>query len=174
MNTKTMVTLSLFVGIGAILHAVIPGIGDGMKPDMMLVMMFLGIITFPTIKNALTIGVVAGLISGITTTFPGGFFPNVIDKPLTALLFFGLLILAKRFIPVFPLSVGLTAIGTLISGTIFLTSALIIVGLPVPFTVLLIGVVLPAIVLNGIAMFILYPIVQTILKRTSLIDEAAA
>ncbi len=50
MNTKSLVALSLLVGIGAVLHAVIPGVFLGMKPDMMLTMMFLGIFYFQTKK----------------------------------------------------------------------------------------------------------------------------
>ena len=46
MNTRTLVLLSLFVGIGAVLHTVIPGFFFGMKPDMMLTMMFLGIMLY--------------------------------------------------------------------------------------------------------------------------------
>ncbi|MCG3056487.1 hypothetical protein KZ287_30420, partial [Escherichia coli] len=47
MNTKTLVSLSLLVGIGAVLHAIMPPVLFGMKPDMMLTMMFLGILLFP-------------------------------------------------------------------------------------------------------------------------------
>ena len=40
MNTKVLVSLALLVGIGAVLHTVVPPILFGMKPDMMLTMMF--------------------------------------------------------------------------------------------------------------------------------------
>ncbi|MDX1772383.1 MAG: tryptophan transporter, partial [Planococcaceae bacterium] len=33
MNTKSLVLMSLLVGVGAALYLVIPGFGNGMKPD---------------------------------------------------------------------------------------------------------------------------------------------
>lgn len=171
-NTKTLVSLSLLVGIGAALHFIIPGIYLGMKPDMMLAMMFLGIVLFPNAKNALLLGGVTGFISGLTTTFPGGFLPNLIDKPITAFIFFGLyLLIGKKMENIAGVTI-LTVLCTIVSGTIFLASAHLIVGLPGPFAVLFATAVLPATVLNGIAMFILYPIVKTILARTNLLEQA--
>ena len=51
MNTKKLVIIALLVGMGTVLHAVVPGFVFGMKPDMMLTMMFLGIILFPDFKS---------------------------------------------------------------------------------------------------------------------------
>jgi hypothetical protein len=119
-NTKTMVTLSLLVGIGAVLHTVMPGIVFGMKPDLMLIMMFLGIFLFPDFKNAVLLGSVTGVISGLTTTFPGGLVPNLIDKFFTALLMYAIFSLVQRLGKTFTISVALTFIGTLISGMLFL------------------------------------------------------
>lgn len=172
MNTKNLVALSLLVGMGAVLHAVVPGFINGMKPDMMLTMMFLGIILIPDKKSVLLLGIVTGLISGLTTTFPGGLIPNIIDKPISAFLFFGMFLVLKKFQKSI-ISVGvLTAIGTMISGTVFLTSALLLVGLPIPFSALFIGVVLPATALNTIMMVFLYPVAGTIVKRTKLTTQA--
>ncbi|MFP3361766.1 tryptophan transporter, partial [Planococcus sp. SIMBA_143] len=72
------------------------GIFLGMKPDMMLTMMFLGIILFPAKKNVLLLGLLTGVISGLTTQFPGGFLPNLIDKPVTAFVFYGLFLATKK------------------------------------------------------------------------------
>lgn len=168
MNTKNLVALSLLVGMGAVLHAVVPGIFQGMKPDMMLTMMFLGIILFPDKKSVLLLGLVTGLISGITSTFPGGLFPNIIDKFLTAFIVFGLFLALKKFNRSI-VSIGvITAIGTIISGIIFLSSAYFLVGLPGPFVALFAAVVLPATALNTFTMVILYPVANTVLKRTNL------
>jgi uncharacterized membrane protein len=83
-------------------------------------------------------------------------------------LFFGLFLLLKKFRNSI-VSVGvLTSIGTLISGSVFLTAAYYLVGLPGPFTGLFAAVVLPAAVINTITMVIIYPIVTSIFKRTSL------
>ena len=171
MNTKNLVALALLVGMGAVLHAVVPGIVFGMKPDMMLTMMFLGIILFPDRKSVLLLALVTGIISGFTTTFPGGLFPNIIDKAVTAFVFFGLYLALNKFRSDI-VSVGvLTAVGTLISGVVFLGSAYVIVGLPGPFAALFAGVVLPATLVNTIAMVVLYPIALTIVKRTKLSDQ---
>jgi hypothetical protein len=174
MNTKNLVVLALLVGIGAVLHAVIPGIFLGMKPDMMLAMMFLGIILFPDFKSVLLLGIVTGLISGITTTFPGGLIPNIIDKIVTSLLFFGLFLALKKFRNSIVSVAVLTAVGTIISGTAFLTSAYFIVGLPGAFAALFAAVVLPAAAVNTITMIILYPIALTVVKRTKFSSQSLA
>jgi hypothetical protein len=174
MNTKNLVALALLVGIGAVLHAVIPGIFLGMKPDMMLAMMFLGIILFPDFKSVLLLGIVTGLISGITTTFPGGLIPNIIDKFVTSFVFFGLFLSLNKFRHSIVSVAILTAVGTIISGTAFLTSAYFIVGLPGAFTGLFAAVVLPAAVINTIAMIIIYPIALSIVKRTKLTSQSLA
>jgi hypothetical protein len=174
MNTKNLVALALLVGIGAVLHAVIPGIFLGMKPDMMLAMMFLGIILFPDFKSVLLLGIVTGLISGITTTFPGGLIPNIIDKFITSFVFFGLFLSLNKFRNNIVSVAILTAVGTIISGTAFLTSAYFIVGLPGAFTGLFAAVVLPAAVINTIAMIVIYPIALSIVKRTKLTSQSLA
>ncbi|QHE60902.1 tryptophan transporter [Rossellomorea vietnamensis] len=168
MNTKTLVSLSLLVGIGAVLHTVIPGIFLGMKPDMMLTMMFLGIILFPAKKNVLLLGLLTGVISGLTTQFPGGFLPNLIDKPVTAFFFYGLFLATKKITRSLLGASVLTAIGTLVSGSVFLLSAYVIVGLPGAFFALFAAVVLPATLVNAGAMFVVYPIINGILKRSTI------
>lgn len=170
MNTKNLVALSLLVGMGAVLHAVVPGFFLGMKPDMMLTMMFLGIILFPDKKSVLLVGAVTGLISGLTTTFPGGMVPNIIDKPVTAFVFFGILLLMQRYQSSIYTVAALTAVGTIVSGIVFLGSAYYLVGLPGPFTALFAAVVLPAAAFNTVFMAILYPVATTIFKRAKLAE----
>lgn len=170
MNTKNLVALSLLVGMGAVLHAVVPGFFLGMKPDMMLTMMFLGIILFPDKKSVLLVGAVTGLISGLTTTFPGGLIPNIIDKPVTAFIFFGILLATRKIQFSIYSAAALTAIGTIVSGLVFLASAYFIVGLPGPFTALFAAVVLPAAAFNAVFMAILYPVATTIFKRAKLAE----
>lgn len=171
MNTKNLVALSLLVGIGAVLHAVVPGIFLGMKPDMMLTMMFLGIILFPDKKSVLLLGIVTGLISGVTSTFPGGLVPNIIDKLVTAFIVFGILYTLKKYSRSIITIGALTAVGTIVSGIVFLSSAYFLVGLPGPFVALFAAVVLPATVVNTIVMLILYPIATNVLKRTKLTTQ---
>ncbi len=167
MNTKKLVAIALLIGMGTVLHAVVPGFVFGMKPDMMLTMMFLGIILFPDFKSVLLIGLVTGIISGITTSMPGGFFPNLIDKTITSFVFFGLfLVLGKLKKSIISVAI-LTAIGTLISGAIFLGTAAFIVGLPGQFAAMFAAAVLPAAAVNTIVMIVLYPVATTIMKKTT-------
>jgi hypothetical protein len=167
MNVRTLVSMALLVGIGAVLHAVIPGLFAGMKPDMMLAMMFLAILLFPSAKAAGIVGVATGLISAMTTTFPGGQLPNVIDKIITAFVVFALVTLLKKYSQTVIGAAVLTAVGTVISGVVFLTAVLLIVGLPgeAAFSTLFVTVVLPAAALNTVAMIIVYPIVASIFRR---------
>ncbi|MUK90084.1 tryptophan transporter [Ornithinibacillus sp. L9] len=166
MNTRILVILSLLLGIGAVLHFVMPPI-YGVTPDMMLAMMFLGIMLFPKLKYVIILSLATGLMSALTTNAPGGQISNMIDKPLTALLFFALLLLVKDKININISAPLLTAIGTIISGTIFLSVALFIVGLmDGVFSALFLAVVLPAAGLNTVFMIIIYPIVQQIMKRS--------
>ncbi|CAH2713555.1 putative tryptophan transport protein [Neobacillus rhizosphaerae] len=165
MNTKNLVILSLLVGIGVVLHTVMPAFLT-IKPDMMLAMMFLGIILIPEIKSVMLLAIVTGVLSGLTTGFPGGTIPNIIDKPVTALIFFGLFLTLKKYINPIVCAGVLTAVGTLVSGSVFLIAAYFLVGLPGPFAALFAAGVLPAIALNTVIMVILYPIAQSIFKRT--------
>ncbi|WP_066295061.1 tryptophan transporter [Bacillus sp. FJAT-29937] len=171
MNTKNLVALALLVGMGAVLHAVVPGFFLGMKPDMMLTMMFLGIVLFPDKKSVLLLAIVTGVIAALTTTFPGGQIPNIIDKPIAAIVFLGLFTALKRYQKSIVSVAILTAVGTIVSGVAFLGSALLIVGLPGPFTALFAAVVLPAAAVNTIVMVVLYPVALSIVKRTKLNDS---
>jgi Tryptophan transporter TrpP len=170
MKTKVLVILSLFAAIGAVLHMIMPPVFNGMKPDMMLIMMFIGIILFPSIKNVTLLGIVTGILSALTTTFPGGQIPNVVDKIISAFVFYGLFLVVKKIAQKVAVATILAVIGTIVSGTIFLSTALLIVGLPggAAFTTMFLLVVLPATLFNGAAMVIILPIVKTIFKRSKL------
>lgn len=158
--------MSLLVGVGAVLYIVIPGFNGGMKPDFMLTMMFISILLFPEIKSVFLLGITTGIISGLFSTFPGGFIPNVIDKSVTAFVFFGLVLLINKYAKKLPVAIVLTCIGTLISGVVFLSSAIFLIGADVPFMGLLVAVVLPAVAINAVAFFIIYPIIGKLIKRS--------
>ncbi|MCA0969666.1 tryptophan transporter [Halobacillus litoralis] len=175
MNTRVLVMLSLLAGIGAVLHTVIPGVVLGMKPDMMLAMLFLGILLFPKPSYVLLLSIVTGLISGLTTAVPGGQIANVIEKPITAFAFLGLVLLTKRLARFKVTQPALAGIGTLISGTVFLTIVLYVLGmLQGSFAALFLAVVLPTTAFNVLFVGITYPIITTIMKRTSLADLSPA
>jgi len=105
-------------------------------------------------------------MSALTTGAPGGQIANMIDKPLTAFIILGIyLIIKDRINPNISAPV-LTGIGTLISGTIFVTVISIIAGIPDGGLVsLFLVVVLPAVLINAVIMAIVYPVVQGIFKR---------
>lgn len=174
MNIRILIILSLFAGIGAVLHAVAPPILFGMKPDMLLAMMFLGIILFPKTQYVALLSIVTGILAALTTGVPGGQIANIIDKPITAFVFLGLFLLVRNMINGHIAAPVLTAIGTIISGSIFLFVVLVVLGanLGGSFTALFIGLVLPTAAVNTIIMVVLYPIVQTIMKRAQLIPTA--
>ena len=142
-----------------------------MKPDFSLLMMFLAIILFPDKKNVLLVGLATGIISGLTTTVPGGFLPNVIDKVVTSLLFYGLFLLIKKNRSII-MNAILTAIGTIISGTVFLSAAILLISFADSFFILFITIVLPAAVINTIAMVIIYPVVYKIAQKSKMITFA--
>lgn len=151
MNTRKMVVAALFLSIGFILHQVIPGLPLGsMKPDPFLAMMFLAILYVDDFKGTMAIGLAAGILTAMTTTFPMGQIPNIIDKAVTApavyLLFQMVRNLKNHTLRLTIISV----LGTLLSGTVFLFSALVLVSLPAPFIALFVGVVLPAVVTNSV------------------------
>lgn len=166
MNTKNLVLMALLVSVGAALYVMIPGINGGMKPDFMLTMMFIGILLFPQVKNVFLLAVTTGVISGLFSTFPGGFFPNVIDKFITAFVFLAAVLILKKFMSKLPATIALSALGTMLSGAIFLSAAIFIIGVDIPFGPLFLTVVLPAALVNAIAFAIIYPIIISLVKRS--------
>ncbi|PSL30630.1 tryptophan transporter TrpP [Planomicrobium soli] len=168
MNTKNLVLMALLVSVGAALYLIIPGINGGMKPDFMLTMMFVGILLFPNVKSVFLLAVTTGVISGLFSTFPGGFFPNVIDKFFTAFIFFAVVMLLKKVATRLPVAVALCGLGTILSGAIFLSAAIFVIGAEIPFGLLFATVVLPAVLLNGVAFLFIFPIVISLVKRSKL------
>ncbi|MEN2767714.1 tryptophan transporter [Ornithinibacillus xuwenensis] len=166
MNTRVLVILSLLVGIGAALHFVMPSI-YGVTPDMMLAMMFLGIMLFPKFQYVVVLAITTGVLSALTTQAPGGQIANMVEKPITAIVFFALFLLIKDRANIRFSAPILTAIGTLISGSIFLGLALYVIGLMEgAFLLAFATAVLPAAGLNTVLMIIIYPVVQQILRRS--------
>lgn len=155
LRVRDLVLAALLMGMGVVLHAFFPGIFAGMKPDFSLVMLFVVMLVIPDRKIAIISGVITGVLTALTTTFPLGQIPNIVDKIVTTATVLALLAIVpdKIKVPV----VGV--MGTLVSGTVFLTSALLLAGLPAPFTALFVAVVLPATVVNTIGLTVLYPIV---------------
>ena len=155
-NTKQLVTNALLLAVGFLLHYVTPAIGLPMQVDFSLITLILVInLSKNNFGTCMAAGIATGIFSGLTTKFPLDFIPNIVDKIVTTIAVYLLLkLLDKTTLHNKIKAVITNAVGTLISGTVFLVSALLLVGLPASFSVLFITVVIPAIVVNTIAGFI--------------------
>ena len=159
MKLKDMILTSLLIAIGLVLHYVDPPIVGGMKPDFLLAMLFVALYIDHSPKNALLAGLLAGTFSALTTGFPGGQVANMVDKFVTA---FAVMAMIKAFQSFNSnLTVLFTAfVGTVISGVVFLQTALFVVGsLPMAFSVLFTSIVIPAALINTAVTFICYKVV---------------
>ncbi len=155
-KTRDLAEAGLLVGIGFLLHAFFPAIVFGMKPDFSLAMMFIVLIVKKDLKLGFLVALSTGIFTALTTQFPGGQYANIIDKLITFLLVSGIIkILADHLDN--RIGVGIvTAIGTLISGAVFLGSAALMTGLPGPFSILFYTVVIPAAIVNTVTAILIY------------------
>ncbi|PAB58074.1 tryptophan transporter [Anaeromicrobium sediminis] len=166
MDLRKNILTALLIAIGFILHQVIPGILGAMKFDIMLSVIFVCLLVNTNMKNILMTALLGGFITAMTTTFPGGQIPNIIDKIITCLVIYMIIKGMEKYKKniIFVGFIGL--VGTIISGTVFLYSASLIVGLPASFKVLFLGVVLPTSFFNTIATVIVYNAVKVALKHS--------
>ena len=156
-NTKQLVTNSLLLAVGFLLHYVTPAIGLPMQIDFSLITLVLVInLNKNKFGTCVASGVATGIFSGLTTKFPFGLVPNILDKIVTAIAVYLLLkLLDKTALHNKIKAVITNAVGTLVSGVVFLVSALLLTGLPAPFSLLFTTVVIPATIVNTIAGFII-------------------
>ena len=169
-NTRRLTLNAILLAMGLVLHQITPPIFT-IKPDTTLIMLFtLMVINRDSYKTCLVAGIVAGIFAGMTSTFPGGQIPNVIDKFLTTNIMFLVMTLSYRLPFVRNLIVTgiMMVIGTFVSGTIFLTAAQIIVGLPGNFTMLFMSVVVPAVAINLVVGVLIYKIVNITVQKAVL------
>ncbi len=154
-----MVTTSLLMAIGLVLHQIVPPIVGGMKPDFLLSMLFVALYIENSPKNAVIAGLLAGIFSALTTGFPGGQVANMADKMVTAFAVYFMIKAMNKLNN--NIKVPITAaVGTIISGTVFLGTALLVIGsLPVAFPVLFTTIVLPAAAINTFTTYICYNVV---------------
>ena len=155
-TTKQLVTNALLLAVGFILHAVTPVLGLQMQPDFSLITLVLVItLNKNNFGSCIAAGIATGIFSGVTSKFPMGMIPNIIDKIVTTVVAYLLIrLLDKTTLHNKIKTIVVNAVGTLVSGTVFLVSALLLTGLPAPFSVLFITVVIPAIVVNTIVGFL--------------------
>ena len=168
MKLKENIFTALLLAIGFILHQITPGILGGMKFDFLLSFIFVSLLLNNTFNNAILTGLLGGLLSAMATSFPGGQIPNMIDKLLTCLIVFVILKSLERFnLKTFVIGF-VSVLGTFISGMIFLLSALFISGLPAPLGALIITVVIPTTIVNGLGTVFIYGTIKKALRMSGI------
>lgn len=166
MNVKKMILNAILIAIGALLHQITPALGLPMQPDFAIVMLFIIILINKDYKATLISSIIMGIITALTTKFPGGQLPNIIDKLITAhVIYFMFKAMGSKVRDNIKILVALS-FGTIVSGLSFLGSASILVGLPGSFTALATVVVLPAVIMNIILGGMLYKAIGVALKAT--------
>ncbi|MBO3442955.1 tryptophan transporter [Clostridium sp. CCUG 7971] len=174
-NTRKLALNSILLAMGLLLHQITPALGLPMQPDMALIMLFIiMILNKEDYKICLVAGIVTGIFTAMTTKFPAGQVPNMVDKIITVNLIYMLMYILYKlpFIKnlknkqqdLIVASVMLP-IGTLLSGCVFLLSAQVLVGLPGPFETLFLIAVVPAIVINLLVGLFLFKIVNVSISR---------
>ncbi|MGL5381540.1 tryptophan transporter [Clostridium sp.] len=168
LKTRKMIMNSILIALGALLHQITPALGLPMQPDFALAILFVIILVNDDYKTTLLSSIVIGVLTALTTKFPGGQLPNIIDKVITAnIMYLMILPLRNRVSNNFKM-LSMLIVGTVISGLIFLTSAQVIVGLPSAFMSLVKVVVIPTTIMNAFLGMILYKSVSTAFKITGI------
>lgn len=164
LNTKRMTTNAILIAIGAILHQITPAIplfGISMQPDLSLAMLFIIILYNKDYKTSLICGIAVGVFAAMTTKMPMGQIPNIVDKFITTNIMFAIVYILRNKLDANKLMMFILPIGTTISGTLFISVAIIIGGIEVSaFIQLFVSVVLTAAVINTILGFGLFKIVE--------------
>lgn len=175
-NTRKLALNSILLAMGLLLHQVTPALGLPMQPDMALIMLFtIMILNEEDYKSCLVAGIVTGIFTALTTKFPAGQVPNMIDKVITVNLIYVLMYILYKLPFIKNLKnkkkdlivvSAILPIGTLLSGCVFLLSAQILVGLPGSFKALFLVAVLPAIIINLFVGLFLFKIVNASINRS--------
>ncbi|WP_374940962.1 tryptophan transporter [Clostridium mucosae] len=169
MNVKKMILNAILIAIGALLHQITPALGLPMQPDFALAMLFIIIIINNDYKTSLISGIIMGVLTALTTKFPGGQLPNIIDKVVTAnVMYFIFKLIGNRLSNNIKMLIALS-FGTIVSGLVFLGSASLLVGLPGSFVSLISIVVIPAAIMNVFLGMILYKAIGIALKATGVL-----
>ncbi|MCI7443227.1 MAG: tryptophan transporter, partial [Clostridium sp.] len=120
-------------------------------------------------KTALFSGIIIGIFTAITTKTVGGQAPNIIDKVITANVAYLMLLPLRNKVNKNIQAALLLVVGTFVSGTVFLTSMMIFVGMPMKaIPTGLLTVVLPTALVNVIIGIIIFNIVNQAIKQVHL------
>lgn len=173
-NTKRLVLNAILLAMGLVLHQITPPIFT-IKPDTTLIMLFtLMIINRDDYKTCLIGGIIAGIFAAMTTSFPMGQIPNIIDKLIATNVIFVIMKVSYKLPFINKLeektrdlvvTSEIIVLGTLVSGVSFLMVAQILVGLPGNFTALFMAVVLPAVLINLLVGIIVYKAINLTVAR---------
>lgn len=167
-NTKKMIVNAILIAIGAVLHVASPSFGVA-QPDFALAMLFIVILINRDYKSALFSGIIIGVFTAMTTKTVGGQLPNIIDKVITANVAYLLLLPLRDRVNKNIQAIILLIVGTFVSGSVFLISMIVIVG--IPFSSLpagLLSVVLPTACINVILGIIIFNVVNQAIKQVHL------
>lgn len=165
-DVKKLTISGILLSVGFILHQIAPAGLGAVTFDYMTAILFIIIAINKDFKTSLVAGIAAGIIAALTTKFPGGQVPNIIDKIVAAMFVYFLV----RLIANLPEGIGMGIIGlfgTIVSGSVFLGSASILVGLPGAFSALFISVVLPTAISNIFVCAFLYKLITTSIKKVN-------
>lgn len=164
MNTKKMVLNAILIAIGVILHVVSPSFGLPAQPDLALAMLFIIMLINKDYKTTLFAGIIIGIFTALTTKSAGGQLPNIVDKIITCNIMYFLMLPLRDKVSKNIEGIVLFIFGTLLSGTVFLTSLAIISGVNQAILPTLFAIVIPTAIVNAIVGMIIYKIVEQAIR----------
>lgn len=119
MNVKKMILNAILIAIGALLHQITPALGLPMQPDFAISMLFIIILINKDYNTTLISSIIMGIITALTTKFPGGQLPNIIDKLITAhVIYFMFKIMGNKVSDNIKI-ISALSFGTIVSGLTF-------------------------------------------------------
>ena len=155
MNRK-ITQMSILLALGLVLNLSVQMFSlQGMKIDFVVVMLCISILNSESYEEVIMAGVAYGLLTALTTTFPNGQLANIIDKLVVSLVMYNVKNILKvnynnkLLLIIFSLS------ATLLSGFIFLFTALYMSQTLNMFYILFFSIVIPSAIGNSIMITIL-------------------
>lgn len=169
-DLKKNVLVAILIAIGILLHTITPALGLPMQPDFAIAMLFIIVLTFGDYKTSLISAIILGIFTALTTKFPSGQIPNIVDKLVTVNFVYILKLLIEKIQSNNIKMIILQTFGTLVSGTVFLGTALVMGILPGEFSLFFLTIVLPTTALNIVAGFMLYKCFILANKRSNYME----
>ncbi|RBP44935.1 tryptophan transporter [Garciella nitratireducens] len=163
-DVKKLTFSAILLSLGFILHQIAPAGVGAVTFDFMVAVLLVVIAINQDFKTAIVAGIVAGILTALTTKFPGGQIPNIVDKMITVSLIYPLIRFRKKFSGTIYMGI-VGFIGTLISGIVFLSSASFLAGLPMSFQILFFTVVFPTAIGNTLMTPLLFKIAFSAIEK---------